>query len=301
MIKLAFSDKYIYKLPDGHRFPIDKYETVKEQLVYEGTVKESQIVDPGLVDEQWILQAHTEKYWKSLHELTILEKERKKIGLPLTELSVKRARNSVAGTLFAIDEALNHGLGINLSGGTHHAYESHGEGFCLLNDLAIGSKYLLNQKLASKILIVDLDVHQGNGTAHIFRKEDRVFTFSMHGKGNYPIKKEQSDLDIELQDRVSDDEYLSKLQTVLPYLIEKVSPDFILYQSGVDVMEGDRLGKMALTKEGVKQRDSFVLNCAKHNGIPLAVTMGGGYSAKFTNLVEAHCNTVRVGLDLFQS
>ncbi|QSE96118.1 histone deacetylase family protein [Fulvivirga lutea] len=300
MIRLAFSDKYIYELPEGHRFPIDKYETVKEQLVYEGTIKESQVVDPGLVDEKWILQVHTEKYWKSLATLTISEKERKKIGLPVTELSVKRARNSVAGTLFAINEALEHGLGINLSGGTHHAYESHGEGFCVLNDLAIGSKYLLNQNLATKVLIVDLDVHQGNGTAHIFRNDESVFTFSMHGKGNYPLKKEQSDLDIEMPHNVTDDEYLAKLQTVLPYLIEKVSPDFILYQSGVDVMEGDRLGKMALTKEGVKLRDSFVLNCAKRNGIPVAVTMGGGYSAKFTNLVEAHCNTVRIGLNLYQ-
>jgi acetoin utilization deacetylase AcuC-like enzyme len=296
VIKFAFSNQYIYELPDGHRFPIEKYELVKEQLIYEGTIVEEQIYDPGLVNEALILAIHSSKYWNDLKHLTLSPNEVRKIGLPVTEMSVKRARNSVAGTVSSSSNALINGIGINLSGGTHHAYSGHGEGFCLLNDLAIGAKYLLNHHKIKQILIVDLDVHQGNGTANIFKNEKRVFTFSMHGKSNYPIHKEQSDLDIALPNDVTDDHYLEILEANLSHLFQSVEPDFVFFQSGVDVMMGDRLGKMALSKAGIKQRDKLVISSCHDKNIPLVITMGGGYSQKLTDLIDAHCNTFRTAI-----
>ncbi len=299
MIKFAFSNKYIYPLPEGHRFPIEKYELVKEQLVYEGTIVETQVFDPGLVDEALILNVHSARYWNNLKDLTLSPREVRKIGLPVTEMSVYRARNSVAGTVTATQHALVDGVGVNLSGGTHHAYRDHGEGFCVLNDLAIAATYLLKENKAKKILIVDLDVHQGNGTAKIFESEKRVFTFSMHGKANYPLHKEQSDLDIALPSNINDYEYLNVLETNLNHLFKTVDPDFVFFQSGVDVMAGDKLGKMALSKVGIKQRDHLVIsNCFLRN-IPLVITMGGGYSTRLVDLVDAHCNTFRTAVGLY--
>uniref|UniRef100_UPI00404B868D histone deacetylase family protein n=1 Tax=Fulvivirga sp. TaxID=1931237 RepID=UPI00404B868D len=299
MIKFAFSNKYIYPLPDGHRFPIEKYELVKEQLIYEGTIHEEQVYDPGLVDEKLILDVHTEEYWHSLRDLTIGVRAAKKIGLPVNEMSVNRARNSVAGTVSSALLAKERNIAINLSGGTHHAYASHGEGFCFLNDLAIAASYLLNSKIAHQILIIDLDVHQGNGTAKIFENDKRVFTFSMHGKANYPLHKEKSDLDIALPTGINDDDYLSVLSKNLNELVTKVNPDFVFFQAGVDVMKGDKLGKMNLTKEGVKQRDELVIESCKSYNIPIVITMGGGYSEKLKDLIEAHCNTFRVAVRLY--
>lgn len=299
MIKLAFSEKYIYQLPDGHRFPIEKYELVKEQLIYEGTVSADQIYDPDLVDEDLALKIHTQEYWNKLTTLTLDKKEIRKIGLPVTEMSFKRARNSVAGTVTATKNALQSGLGINLAGGTHHAYASYGEGFCVLNDLAIASQYLLDEFSIEKILIVDLDVHQGNGTAKIFEKEPRVFTFSMHGEHNYPLKKEKSDLDIHLKTNIQDEEYMELLNSNLERLVATFQPQFIFFQAGVDVLHSDKLGKLGLTKEGVKKRDRLVIQTSKTLNIPLVITMGGGYSAKLTDLVDAHCNTFRTAISVY--
>lgn len=299
MIKFAFSNKYIYPLPAGHRFPIEKYELVKEQLVYEGTIHDEQVYDPGLVDERLILDVHAEEYWHSLRDLTIGVRAAKKIGLPVNEMSVNRARNSVAGTVSSAILAKDHGIAINLSGGTHHAYASHGEGFCFLNDLAIASTYLLKNNLAKKILIVDLDVHQGNGTARIFEKDNRVFTFSMHGKANYPLHKEKSDLDIALPTGIDDEGYLGFLSNNLDKLMTNINPDFVFFQAGVDVMKGDKLGKMHLSKAGVKLRDELVIEQCKSYNIPLVITMGGGYSEKLKDLIEAHCNTFRAAVKLY--
>nr|WP_246202646.1 histone deacetylase [Fulvivirga lutimaris] len=283
-------------MPDGHRFPIEKYELVKEQLVYEGTIHEEQVYDPGLVDEKLILDVHTAEYWYSLRDLTIGIKAAKKIGLPVNEMSVNRARNSVAGTVSSALLAKEHSIAINLSGGTHHAYAGHGEGFCFLNDLAIAALHLLNNKLASRILIIDLDVHQGNGTAKIFENDKRVFTFSMHGKANYPMHKEKSDLDIALPTGINDKDYLTVLSKNIDELVTKINPDFVFFQAGVDVMKGDKLGKMHLSKAGVKQRDELVIERCKSYNIPLVITMGGGYSEKLKDLVEAHCNTFRTAV-----
>lgn len=299
MIKLAFSEKYIYDLPEGHRFPIEKYVLVKEQLIYEGTVEERQLYDPGLASDEQILKVHTRDYWQKLSTLSLDKNELRKIGLPVTEISLMRARNSVAGTISASLNAMENGLGINLAGGTHHAYTGHGEGFCVLNDIAIASKVLLDEQQVKQILIVDLDVHQGNGTAKIFENEKRVFTFSMHGENNYPLKKEKSDLDISLPYQTDDNEYLTILKTQLPKLIDKTKPDVIFFQSGVDVLESDKLGKLSLTKAGAKARDELVIEAGYKHNIPLVITMGGGYSNRLTDLVDAHCNTIRTALSTF--
>ncbi|MGK7389858.1 MAG: histone deacetylase family protein [Candidatus Cyclobacteriaceae bacterium M2_1C_046] len=291
--KLAFSDKYFYKLPEGHRFPIDKYELVKEQLIYEGTITPDNIFDPGLIDQDIILLTHTPEYWNKLKNLQLSYREIRKIGLPVTEISVKRARNSVAGTVASADIALEEGVGMNLAGGTHHAYADHGEGFCALNDIAIASNYLLHGKKVSQILVVDLDVHQGNGTAAIFKDEPRVFTFSAHGANNYPLNKEKSDLDIAIPAGTTDEIYLNILYDHVPKVIEKVQPDIIFYQSGVDILHSDKLGKLAITKNGCKARDELVISHCKSSQIPLVITMGGGYTARLADLVDAHCNTFR--------
>lgn len=299
MIKLAFSEKYIYKLPDGHRFPIEKYELVKEQLVYEGTISEGQLYNPGLVHEDLVLKIHTREYWDKLRTLNLAKADIRKIGLPVTEMSFKRARNSVAGTVTAAENALRSGLGINLAGGTHHAYASYGEGFCVLNDLAIASRYLLDEFDIKRILIVDLDVHQGNGTAKIFENEPRVFTFSMHGEHNYPLRKERSDLDIHLKTQIEDNEYMDLLRVNLEKIIASHQPQFIFFQAGVDVLHSDRLGKLGLTKNGVKRRDALVIETCHTLNIPMVITMGGGYSTKLVDLIDAHCNTFRTAMASF--
>lgn len=298
-IKLAFSDKYIYDLPEGHRFPIEKYELVKQQLVYEGTISEDQVYDPGLATEEQILKVHTAAYWERLKTLSLDKKAVRKIGLPVNATSLKRAQNSVAGTISAARNALNVGVGINLAGGTHHAYADHGEGFCVLNDIAISALDLLSADKVSKILVVDLDVHQGNGTAKIFETDSRVFTFSMHGEHNYPLHKEKSDLDIALPLHCADQEYLDLLKQVLPDLLGNVKPDVVYFQAGVDVLAIDKLGKLSLTKAGLQQRDNLVIEACFQNQIPLVITMGGGYSQKLTDLVDAHCNTFRKAIATF--
>jgi len=195
--------------------------------------------------------------------------------------------------------ALQNGISMNIAGGTHHAFTNRGGGFCLLNDIAIAANFLLHEKLAKQVLVVDLDVHQGDGTAQIFRRESRVFTFSMHGANNYPLQKENSDLDIGLPDFTDDHHYLQELEIHLPWLIDKVQPDFIFYQSGVDILNTDKLGKLSVTRQGCKQRDRIVLKTAYQHKIPLVASMGGGYSENFKDIIEAHANTFRLAQEIF--
>jgi acetoin utilization deacetylase AcuC-like enzyme len=297
-IRIFYSEKYHYPLPEHHRFPIDKYVLTKEQLLYQGIIAEDQLFDPGLVDEESILLVHTNEYWQQIRTLSLPPRMVRRIGLPNTEISVNRARNSVAGTLAAARAALQQGIGMNLAGGTHHAYPDRGEGFSTLNDIAIASKRLLRDGLVRKVLIVDLDVHQGNGNASIFADDPRVFTFSMHGKDNYPLKKEKSDLDIALPTATGDEEYLKILEDTLPTLLEQ-QPDLVFFQSGVDVLETDKLGKLSLTKDGCLQRDRIVLRSCTRYGVPVATCMGGGYSARMADIVDAHCNTFVAANEFF--
>jgi len=299
MLKIAYHPIYKHPLPEGHRFPMLKYELLPEQLLYEGTCSEDNFFEPETPSEEHILNVHTEAYYNDLKQLSLDKRAARKIGFPLTDALVEREVIIADGTIKASKLALEYGIAMNIAGGTHHAYTNRGEAFCLLNDQAIGSKYLQNKGLASKILIVDLDVHQGNGTAEIFQKDASVFTFSMHGKGNYPFKKETSDLDIALENNTNDETYLNILYETLPKLIAKQQPDFIYYLCGVDVIASDKLGKLGMSLNGCKARDRFVLDTCKTLQIPVMCSMGGGYSPDIKTIVEAHANTFRLAQDIF--
>ena len=299
MLKIAYDPIYAHPLPAGHRFPMLKYELIPAQLIHEGTITKENLFSPEPLDDATIVSTHDVDYWQQLRDLTLPPKEQRRTGFPLSARLVEREIRIAKGTIDGCHFAFEHGIAFNVAGGTHHAGTNWGDGFCLLNDQAIAANYLLINKLALSILIIDLDVHQGNGTAQIFENEPRVFTFSMHGANNFPYRKERSDLDIPLPDGTGDEEYLDILKGTLPKLIDQQKPDFIFYLSGVDVLVTDKLGKLALSKEACKERDRFVLKqCRKHK-IPVQVSMGGGYSADIRDIVDAHCNTFRQAHDLY--
>jgi len=299
MIKIAHHVLYAHPLPEGHRFPMLKYELIPEQLLHEGTIGPEHLFVPEMVSEDVILQTHDKAYWISLRDLELAPAAQRRIGFPLSAQLVEREIRIAQGTIDGALFALQYGIAFNVAGGTHHAGSFWGEGFCLLNDQAIAANYLLNSGLANRILIIDLDVHQGNGTAEIFNREPRVFTFSMHGDKNFPFRKERSDLDIPLADGTGDLEYLGILSKTLPSLLEKQQPDFVFYLSGVDVLATDKLGKLSLSAEACKERDRMVLQFCKDHQLPVQVSMGGGYSPEIRNIVDAHCNTFRLAMDLF--
>ncbi len=299
MLKVAWSEAYVLPLPPNHRFPMSKYEVLPQQLLHEGTLQESNFFQPSPMTEERIVRTHDKAYWEKLKSMQLTEREVRRTGFPLTEALVNREVTIVNGTVRCAEYALQYGAAMNIAGGTHHAFTDRGEGFCLLNDIALGAHHLLDNGLAEKILVVDLDVHQGNGTARIFRDDPRVFTFSMHGANNYPLFKENSDLDIGLADGTSDRFYLNTLDRNLKTLLEEVEPDFIFFQSGVDILDTDRLGRLGVTRAGCKERDRLVLTAAKENGIPLVASMGGGYSHEFRDIIEAHANTYRLAQEIF--
>ncbi|CAN5119306.1 histone deacetylase [soil metagenome] len=299
MLKVAWTDSYILPLPINHRFPMSKYEVLPEQLLYEGTLKSENIFHPQPIEERWIMLAHDSQYWQRLKSLALDAKEVRRVGFPLSRELVTREITIAQGTVQCALFALKFGVAMNIAGGTHHAFTNRGEGYCLLNDIAIAAHYLLHEKLVRQILVVDLDVHQGNGTSQIFKNDPRVFTFSMHGANNYPLIKENSDLDIGLADFTSDDFYLKTLEVNLKNLLERVEPDFIFFQSGVDILDTDKLGKLSVTREGCKQRDRIVLQAAKQNRIPLVASMGGGYSPDIRDIIDAHANTFRSAQEIF--
>lgn len=301
MLKIAFHPSYKHPLPEGHRFPMEKYDLLPKQLLHEGTCEQDHFFEPQLLPENeiYIKQAHDEAYITKLYNLNIEPRQARKIGFPLSAELVKRERLITNGTIQACNFALEYGVAMNIAGGTHHAYRDHGEAFCMINDQAVGAYYLLDQKKAKQILVVDLDVHQGNGTAQIFEHHPQVFTFSMHGKSNYPFKKEQSNLDIALENNCDDHTFIKQLEAHLPRLIETLKPDFIFYLSGVDILSTDKLGKLGCSIDGCKQRDQYVLNLCKTHEIPVEISMGGGYSKDIKHIIEAHANTYRTAQDVF--
>lgn len=299
MLKIAYHPIYKHHLPDGHRFPMLKYDLLPQQLLYEGTCENANFFEPKLPEENHILAVHDSVYYQELKKLQIKPSAARKIGFPLSKELVERERIIADGTIKGCEFALENGVAMNIAGGTHHAYTNHGEAFCMLNDQAIGARYLQNQKLAGKILIVDLDVHQGNGTAEIFQNDNSVFTFSMHGASNYPFKKEVSDLDIPLEKGTNDKTYLSILKETLPRLISLVQPDFIFYLCGVDILASDKLGTLGMSIEGSYERDRYVLQTCKDLNIPVQCSMGGGYSPDIKIIVEAHANTFRLAQQIF--
>lgn len=300
MLKIAFHPVYKYLLPEGHRFPMEKYNLIPQQLLHEGTCQPENFFHPGFPSEADILAVHTKEYYDSLINLTIDRRAARKIGFPLSEALIERELRIAQGTIEGSEYAMKHGIAMNIAGGTHHAYTDRGEGFCMFNDQAIAARYLLgNYPQLEKILIVDLDVHQGNGTAEIFQNDNSVFTFSMHGAGNYPFKKEKSDLDIPVPDDSGDKVYLRKLKETLPNLIEEQQPDFIFYLSGVDILATDKLGRLNCTVEGCKERDRYVLQFCHDLKIPVQVSMGGGYSPEIKTIIEAHSNTFRLAQEIY--
>ncbi len=296
---IAFDSIYIHPLPLEHRFPMLKYELIPEQLIYEGLITKENLFSPEILSEDVVLLSHEKAYWERLRDLKLSPAEIRRSGFPLSATLLERELRIAQGTINGCLEALNSGIAFNIAGGTHHAGSNWAEGFCLLNDQAIAANYLLNRGLSKKILIIDLDVHQGNGTAEIFRHEERVFTFSMHAEKNFPFRKEQSDLDIGLDDGVSDKEYLDILRYNLGNIILNHQPDFVFYLSGVDVLSTDKLGKLNLSLNGCKERDEIVLKTCKLMSLPVQVSMGGGYSPKVSDIVEAHCNTYRIAHNLY--
>jgi acetoin utilization deacetylase AcuC-like enzyme len=299
MVKIAFSPIYYHKLPDGHRFPMLKYELIPEQLLHEGTITQENLFTPNICDAIDVLRTHDLDYYNKLINQQLSPSEQRKIGFPQSPALIERELIITRGTIDCALFALEHGCALNIAGGTHHAFAERGEGFCLLNDMAVASDYLLHKNLVAKILVIDLDVHQGNGTAKLMEHEPRVFTFSMHGKNNYPFHKEQSDLDIPLPDGISGQEYLEILEKTLPMLLETVQPNFIFYLSGVDILSTDKFGKFNISIDECKRRDELVLDMAYDNKIPIAIAMGGGYSPDINDILQAHCNTFRLAANLF--
>lgn len=300
MIKIAYDPIYAHPLPEGHRFPMLKYELIPAQLLHIGAITTENLFAPDPAGEQDVLATHDANYWYSLRDLTLPPKEQRRIGFPLSAQLVERELRIAQGTILGTRYALESGLAFNVAGGTHHAGLNWGEGFCLLNDQAIAANYLLNNKICSRILIIDLDVHQGNGTAEIFGQEPRVFTFSMHGDKNFPFRKEKSDLDIPLADGTADEAYLGQLTQILPQIIKSFQPEFVFYLSGVDVLATDKLGKLKLSKSACAERDRIVFETCRGHNLPVQVSMGGGYSADIKDIVDAHCNTFRAGIDIFE-
>lgn len=299
MFPIAFHPIYQHPLPEGHRFPMLKYELLPQQLLLEGTASQSDFFKPKICDLKHVLAIHKQEYVDDLLHLTLNPKAVRKIGFPLSKELVKRELIIAEGTITGAQKSFETKVSFNIAGGTHHAYSSHGEAFCLLNDQAIAAQFLLDNKLAKKILIIDLDVHQGNGTAEIFHSNPHVFTFSAHGKTNYPFKKETSDLDIAFNDQTLDEEFLQTVASVIPKLIETQKPDFIFYLAGVDILASDKLGKLSCSLEGCKKRDELVFElCLKHQ-IPVQVSMGGGYSPNIKTIIEAHANTFRAAKNIF--
>jgi acetoin utilization deacetylase AcuC-like enzyme len=299
MLKVAWSEIYKYELPQGHRFPMAKYDLLPEQLLFEGTLRDDNFFNPQPLKDEQILLTHSTEYLEKLNTQNLDAKEIRRIGFPMSPLLVQRGKHIANGTYLGARWALDNKIAMNIAGGTHHSFSDRGEGFCLFNDIAIAANLLLSEYSSMKILVVDLDVHQGNGTAHIFKNEPRVFTFSMHGQKNFPLRKEVSDLDIELPDGMDDAAYLGLLREYIPKLLDLVEPDFIFYLAGVDVLQTDKLGRLALTKQGCKERDAIVLRAAHVNRVPIQISMGGGYSENIKDIIDAHANTFRLAQDIY--
>jgi acetoin utilization deacetylase AcuC-like enzyme len=288
-----YCDHFVLSLPEGHRFPMAKYSRLRERLMAEG------IVDPSGVHEApaaaWddLALVHTADYLDHIACGTLPPQVQRRIGFPWSPQMAERARRSVGATMEASRAALQSGVAANLAGGTHHAFSDRGEGFCVFNDVAVSARVLLREQAVRRVAVIDCDVHQGNGTAAIFSSEAAVFTFSMHGARNFPFHKESSDLDVTFEDGAGDAEYLAQLEHHLPRVLDTSQPDIVFYVAGADPYEHDRLGRLALTIDGLRARDQFVFDSCRTRGIPVVVTMAGGYADDVEAIVTIHANTIR--------
>ncbi len=299
VFRIAFDPIYAHPLPEGHRFPMLKYELIPGQLLHEGTAEPGDFFVPTVCSREDILLTHDAEYLDKLENQRLSEREQRAVGFPQSPQLTLREKTITQGTIDCALSAMENGAAFNVAGGTHHAFRDRGEGFCLLNDFAVAANHLLHNGKVQDILIIDLDVHQGNGTACIFRDEERVFTFSMHGAHNYPFRKEVSDLDLPLPDGIRDGEYLSLLSKHLKWILDRRRPDIAFYLSGVDILETDRFGKLKVTMAGCRERDLTVFRMLAERGIPCAVSMGGGYSPDVKVIAEAHCQTYRAAREVY--
>ena len=296
-----YSDHYVIDLPADHHFPIQKYRRIRERLLAEGTLRADELLEPTLADPRDICRVHTKDYWEQLSRGTLPAAAIRRLGLPWSESLVRRSRASVQGTLSAARIAIREAVAANLAGGTHHAFPDRGEGYCVLNDIAVAIRTLQHDAWVQRMAIVDCDVHQGNGTAAIFANEPDVFTFSIHGDHNYPFRKVPGTLDIALPDGTGDDDYLRALEPAVSRLLAEFRPGLVFYLAGADAHEGDRLGRLRLTHQGLRRRDELVLRTCRDATVPVAIALGGGYGQDLDDTVEAHCNTIRTARALFDA
>jgi acetoin utilization deacetylase AcuC-like enzyme len=292
-MKCVYHPSYQVALPPGHPFPMSKYRLLKDQLLAEGILAAGDMLQPEPLDAATLQLVHTPEYLAKLGASALSAAEQRRLGLPWSEALWQRSRLASAGTLLAARAALEHGLAGNLAGGTHHAFADHGEGFCVLNDVAITIRQLQSEHAIERAAVIDLDVHQGNGTAAIFEADDEVFTFSMHGERNYPLAKMRSNVDLPLKDGIGDAEYSDLLQQYLPAVLDTANADMVFYLAGVDVAAGDRYGKLALTEEGIKRRDRCVIETVRGRGVPLAIVLAGGYAPSRARTAELHAHVFR--------
>jgi acetoin utilization deacetylase AcuC-like enzyme len=295
------ADQYVIDLPAHHTFPMQKYRLIRDRLLAEGTLRPEEILAPGLIESADVRLVHTAKYWEEVSSGTLPPSAVRRIGLPWSEALVRRSRASAQGTLTVARIAIGNRVAINLAGGTHHAFPDRGEGYCVLNDIAIAIRCLQRDRWMQRMAIIDCDVHQGNGTAAVFAGDPDVFTFSIHGANNYPLVKVPGCLDIGLPDGTGDAAYLATLEGTVAKILTDFQPGLVFYLAGVDPHERDRLGRLRLTHAGLRQRDELVLQACRDANVPVAITLGGGYGKDLQDTIEAHCNTVRAARAVFDS
>ena len=300
-MKVFYSDQFVLPLPEGHRFPMKKYSMLRERVERDGTCRPVELRVPHPVTDEEILRAHEPGYLEKVVAGTLTDKEMRRIGFPWSERMVERSRRASGGTLGACRAALEEGLAVNLAGGTHHAFADRGEGFCIFNDSAIAPRALRAEDLVNRVVVLDTDVHQGNGTASILHGDPNVFTFSIHGAKNYPFHKEESDLDVPLPDGADDEAFLAALSGALDLVLDSATWELAIFLAGADPFENDKLGRLRVTKDGLAERDRMVLKGCRERSIPVAVTMAGGYATRVEDTVDIHFQTIERAASMLAS
>jgi acetoin utilization deacetylase AcuC-like enzyme len=300
-VKVFYTDHYVLPLPEGHRFPMAKYALLRRRVTEAGLVGPAELREPHAATDEEIGRAHARDYLDRVVAGALSASEARRIGFPWSAEMVERSRRSSGATIEACRAALDEGVAVNLAGGTHHAFADAGEGFCVFNDSAVAARAMQAEGRARRVLVLDCDVHQGNGTAAIFRDDPTVFTFSIHGARNFPLHKERSDLDVELPDGMTDAPYLEALAEGLRRALPRAGADLAIYLAGADPFEGDRLGRLKLTKAGLAERDRLVFRTCREARLPVAVCMGGGYARDVNDIVDVHFQTVAAAAELWRA